>query len=110
MNLHVAWRALLVLLLDALLLLLLSELLPGFVLDGPGAALSAAVDQSFNAISIDSTSASPMLRTTLRPGVSSCKPGRRRSRFRVPGTRVLVLVRLSCPLLESLASAEAMVL
>jgi len=42
MNLHVAWRALLVLLLDALLLLLLSELLPGFVLDGPGAALSAA--------------------------------------------------------------------
>ncbi|HEX7246167.1 MAG TPA: phage holin family protein [Solirubrobacterales bacterium] len=42
MNLHVAWRALLVLLLDALGLLLLSELLPGFVLDGPGAALSAA--------------------------------------------------------------------
>jgi len=42
MNLHVAWRALLVLLLDALLLMLLSELLPGFVLDGPGAALSAA--------------------------------------------------------------------
>jgi len=42
MNLHVVWRALLVLLLDALLLLLLSELLPGFVLDGPGAALSAA--------------------------------------------------------------------
>ena len=42
MNLHVVWRALLVLLLDALALMLLSELLPGFVLDGPGAALSAA--------------------------------------------------------------------
>jgi len=42
MNLRIVWRALLVLLLDALALLLLSELLPGFVLDGPGAALSAA--------------------------------------------------------------------
>lgn len=42
MNLRIVWRALLVLLLDALTLLLLSELLPGFVLDGPRAALSAA--------------------------------------------------------------------
>lgn len=35
-------RAILVLLLDAAILLLLSELLPGFVLDGAGAALTAA--------------------------------------------------------------------
>jgi uncharacterized membrane protein YvlD (DUF360 family) len=42
MNPRFVWRALLVLLLDALTLMLLSELLPGFVLDGPGAALSAA--------------------------------------------------------------------
>src|SRR6478752_7269496 len=35
-------RGLLVLLLDAAILLLLSELLPGFVLDGPSAALGAA--------------------------------------------------------------------
>lgn len=41
-TLRLAWRALLVLLLDALALLLLSELMSGFVLDGPGAALSAA--------------------------------------------------------------------
>jgi uncharacterized membrane protein YvlD (DUF360 family) len=36
------WRGLLVLLLDALTLLLLSEVMPGFVLDGAPAALSAA--------------------------------------------------------------------
>lgn len=42
MSLRVAWRALLVLLLDAALLLLLSEVLRGFVLEGPGAALGAA--------------------------------------------------------------------
>ena len=42
MSLRVVWRALLVLLLDAVLLLLLSELLDGFVLDGPAAALGAA--------------------------------------------------------------------
>ena len=42
MSLRVIWRALLVLLLDALTLLLLSELLSGFVLDGAGAALGAA--------------------------------------------------------------------
>ena len=43
MRLRIAWRALLVLLLAALVLLALSELLSGFVLDGPGAALSAAL-------------------------------------------------------------------
>jgi len=42
MSLRDVWRALLVLLLDALALLLLSELLSGFVLDGPKAALGAA--------------------------------------------------------------------
>ena len=42
MNLRTVWRALLVLLLDALTLLLLSEALPGFVLDGAPAALGAA--------------------------------------------------------------------
>ncbi len=42
MSLRTVRRGLLVLLLDALALLLLSELLPGFVLDGPGAALGAA--------------------------------------------------------------------
>ncbi len=41
--LKVALRALAVLLLDALALLILSELLPGFTLDGPGAALGAAL-------------------------------------------------------------------
>ncbi|HEX6753346.1 MAG TPA: phage holin family protein, partial [Solirubrobacterales bacterium] len=42
MNLRAIWRALLVLLLDALTLLLLSEAMPGFVLDGAPAALGAA--------------------------------------------------------------------
>ena len=42
MNIRVIWRALLVLLLDALSLLLLSALLSGFVLDGALAALGAA--------------------------------------------------------------------
>ena len=42
MRLHVIWRALLVLLLDALTLLLLSEVLDGFVLDGAANALGAA--------------------------------------------------------------------
>ena len=42
MNLRIVWRALLVLLLDALALLLLSVLLPGFVLAGAGTALAAA--------------------------------------------------------------------
>jgi uncharacterized membrane protein YvlD (DUF360 family) len=42
MSLRIVWRALLVLLLDALALLLLSELLGGFTLDGPGSALGAA--------------------------------------------------------------------
>lgn len=39
---RLVWRGLLVLLLDALVLLLLSELLSGFVLDGAGSALGAA--------------------------------------------------------------------
>ncbi|MGE5407654.1 MAG: phage holin family protein [Syntrophothermus sp.] len=43
MRLRVLWRAALVLALDSLTLLALSELLGGFVLAGPGAALSAAV-------------------------------------------------------------------
>jgi uncharacterized membrane protein YvlD (DUF360 family) len=42
MDLRAVWRALLVLLLDALTLLLLSEAMPGFVLDGAPAALGAA--------------------------------------------------------------------
>ncbi len=42
MRLHLLWRGLLVLLLDALILLALSELLSGFVLDGAGSALGAA--------------------------------------------------------------------
>ncbi|HEY7951117.1 MAG TPA: phage holin family protein [Solirubrobacterales bacterium] len=42
MNLRAIWRALLVLLLDAFTLLLLSEAMPGFVLDGAPAALGAA--------------------------------------------------------------------
>ena len=42
MSLRIIWRGLLVLLLDAAALLLLSELLPGFVLDGASAALGAA--------------------------------------------------------------------
>jgi uncharacterized membrane protein YvlD (DUF360 family) len=42
MSPRAAWRALLVLLLDALTLLLLSEAMPGFVLDGAPAALGAA--------------------------------------------------------------------
>ena len=42
MSIRIVWRALLVLLLDALSLLLLSELLSGFVLDGALAALGAA--------------------------------------------------------------------
>ncbi len=42
MNLRTIWRGLLVLLLDALTLLLLSQLISGFVLDGAGAALGAA--------------------------------------------------------------------
>jgi uncharacterized membrane protein YvlD (DUF360 family) len=42
MSLRAIWRGLLVLLLDALTLLLLSEVLPGFVLDGAAAALAAA--------------------------------------------------------------------
>jgi uncharacterized membrane protein YvlD (DUF360 family) len=42
MRLRLLWRGLLVLLLDALVLLVLSELLSGFVLDGAGAALGAA--------------------------------------------------------------------
>jgi uncharacterized membrane protein YvlD (DUF360 family) len=42
MNIRIVWRALLVLLLDALSLLLLSALLSGFVLDGALAALGAA--------------------------------------------------------------------
>jgi len=41
-TLRIAWRALVVLLLDAGALLLLSEILDGFVLDGPGAALGTA--------------------------------------------------------------------
>jgi uncharacterized membrane protein YvlD (DUF360 family) len=43
MSLRIVWRALLVLLLDALALLLLSVLLPGFVLAGASTALAAAV-------------------------------------------------------------------
>jgi uncharacterized membrane protein YvlD (DUF360 family) len=42
MSIRIVWRGLLVLLLDALSLLLLSELLDGFVLDGALAALGAA--------------------------------------------------------------------
>jgi uncharacterized membrane protein YvlD (DUF360 family) len=42
MGFQVIWRGLLVLLLDALTLLLLSEVLPGFVLDGAAAAFAAA--------------------------------------------------------------------
>jgi uncharacterized membrane protein YvlD (DUF360 family) len=42
MSLRIVWRGALVLLLDALTLLLLSELLAGFVLDGAPAALGAA--------------------------------------------------------------------
>ena len=42
MNLRLLWRGLLVLVLDAITLLVLSELLSGFVLDGAGAALGAA--------------------------------------------------------------------
>jgi uncharacterized membrane protein YvlD (DUF360 family) len=42
MRLGVAWRALLVLLLDALTLLLLSQALDGFVLDGAASAIGAA--------------------------------------------------------------------
>ena len=42
MNLRSVWRGALVLLLDALVLLLLSELLSGFVLAGAGSALAAA--------------------------------------------------------------------
>ncbi len=42
MSLRTVWRGLLVLLLDALTLLLLSEAMPGFVLDGAPAALGAA--------------------------------------------------------------------
>ncbi len=42
MSLRTIWRALLVLLLDALTLLALSEVMPGFVLDGAPAALGAA--------------------------------------------------------------------
>jgi len=41
-SLRLPWRGLLVLVLDALTLLVLSELLDGFVLDGAGAALGAA--------------------------------------------------------------------
>src|SRR3954454_22313196 len=48
---RIVWRALLVLLLDAAALLLLSEVLDGFVLDGPGAALgTAAVIGLLNAL------------------------------------------------------------
>jgi putative membrane protein len=43
MSLREIRRGLLVLLLDGLILLLLSEILPGFVLDGPRAALGAAI-------------------------------------------------------------------
>ena len=43
MSVSTVRRGLLVLLLDAAILLLLSELLPGFVLDGAGAALGAAI-------------------------------------------------------------------
>src|ERR1700733_5228146 len=42
MSLRVAWRALLVLLLDALALLVLSAVLSGFVLAGAGTAIAAA--------------------------------------------------------------------
>jgi uncharacterized membrane protein YvlD (DUF360 family) len=42
MNLRAIWRGLLVLLLDALTLLLLSQVLSGFVLDGAASALAAA--------------------------------------------------------------------
>src|SRR4051795_7483614 len=42
MRLGVVWRALLVLLLDALTLLLLSQALDGFVLDGAATAIGAA--------------------------------------------------------------------
>ncbi|HWM63842.1 MAG TPA: phage holin family protein [Solirubrobacterales bacterium] len=42
MSARIVWRGLLVLVLDAGSLLLLSVILPGFVLDGPGAALGAA--------------------------------------------------------------------
>jgi uncharacterized membrane protein YvlD (DUF360 family) len=42
MSLRTIWRGLFVLLLDALTLLLLSQVLPGFVLDGAPAALGAA--------------------------------------------------------------------
>ncbi len=42
MSLRTLWRGALVLLLDALTLLLLSQLMSGFVLDGAGAALGAA--------------------------------------------------------------------
>jgi uncharacterized membrane protein YvlD (DUF360 family) len=42
MSIRIVWRGLLVLLLDAFSLLLLSELLGGFVLDGAAAALGAA--------------------------------------------------------------------
>ncbi len=42
MSLRAIWRGLLVLLLDALTLVLLAEVLPGFVLDGAAAALGAA--------------------------------------------------------------------
>ncbi len=43
MKLQVIWRALLVVLLDAVTLLLLSEALDGFVLDGARAAIAAAI-------------------------------------------------------------------
>lgn len=42
-RIHLAVHAVLVLVIDALALLLLSELLPGFVLDGPAAALGTAL-------------------------------------------------------------------
>ena len=98
MPLRYRLRALLVLLLDALALLLLSEILPGFVLDGAGAALgAAAVIGLLNALvwPVLARFALPLTVLTLglaasalngaprRPARSTCSPGaarRRRSR------------------------------
>jgi hypothetical protein len=72
MNIRIVWRALLVLLLDALCLLLLSAVLSGFVLDGALAALGAAA-----AIGLQRRSAGRLVPGSAAVGIPDDHPRRR---------------------------------
>jgi len=72
MSLRIVWRGLLVLLLDALTLLLLSQVLSGFVLDGAASALGAAALIGFlNALVWPALARFALPLTVLTLGVAS---------------------------------------